>query len=116
MSTASLLGGVAVATAFHVYMAGERFYLVFAIWNGLQAIVLLLLSGKDGGGEFIPMPEKNAKRVHLFIAATITIVFVVYLTLVQEVYWSVVLGSLLSFWVVVESLLDKFTAGVDHRT
>ena len=96
------LAGVAVSSAFFIYSERNFGYIVFTIWNGIQAFVLLFMSGKDYVGEYVKLHTREASYIEV-LSGVIVVFLVLYIESLYNTHWSIAFSSVLIIWSIVGS-------------
>lgn len=100
--TVVTLAVVAISTAVFVYHEKQPAYLVFTIWNSIQAFALIFLSGKRYTGQYVKMPTRNASYLEVGLG-TLTVISVLYVESLFNTHWSIAFSSVLVVWSIIGS-------------
>lgn len=105
--SAITLVAIAVSTAVFVYESKQPAFLVFTIWNSIQAGVLMLFSGREYVGEFVHLPKRNAKLLEIVLGSVIVVVVFGIERLVFDTHWSIAVSSVLIVWLIAETFFER---------
>lgn len=100
--TVVTLSMVAISTAVYIYHVKQPAFLVFTIWNAIQAFALIFLSGKRYAGQYIKLPTRNASYVEVGLGILVVSV-VLYIESRFQTHWSIAFSSVLIVWSIVGS-------------
>jgi hypothetical protein len=100
--TVVTLVAVTISTAVYIYHAKQPAYLVFAIWNSIQAFALMFLTGKQYVGQYVKLPTRNATYLEVTLGIVV-VISVLYLEGLFNTHWSIAFSSVLVVWSIIES-------------
>lgn len=95
--TVMTLAMVAISTAVYVYHLKQPGYLIFSVWNAIQAYVLIFLKDKNGGYAHITLPTRDASYVEVMLG-TLVVISVLYVESLYNTHWSIAFSSVLIVW------------------
>lgn len=106
--SAVFAAGLAVATGIYAYQSQVEGYYIFTVWNGIQAFVLLFLSGSKHVGEYIRLPTREARRIELILGTIVVVAVLGIEKLYFDAYWAAALSTVLIVWAIVEGFFHQF--------
>lgn len=93
---------VTISTTVFISQERQPAYLVFTIWNSIQAFALMFLTGKQYVGQYVQLPTRNATYLEVTLGV-IVVISVLYLENLFNTHWSIAFSSVLVVWSIVGS-------------